>query len=171
MALATPLAKRPGRARSTLDEVRGLYSRRLHDQVPACSPCSARATTVASGSASFVSNIGLWIQTIALGWLVYDMTRSASWLGLIGFAGNLPMLVLGLVGGAIADRASRRAIMLGAQAALGVAALVLALLTLSGHVTVLWVIADRHGRRRRRARSTRRPCSRSCRASSPPASS
>ena len=90
--------------------------------------------------ASFVSSIGLWIQTIALGWLVYDMTRSASWLGLIGFAGNLPMLVLGLLGGAIADRASRRAIMLGAQAALGVAALVLALLTLSGQITVLWVI-------------------------------
>jgi MFS family permease len=92
-------------------------------------------------TASFVSNVGLWIQTIALGWLVYGMTRSASWLGLIGFAGNLPMLVLGLVGGAIADRASRRTIMLGTQAALGVNALVLTGLTASGHVTVWWVIA------------------------------
>ena len=57
---------------------------------------------------SLVSSLGLWIQTIALGWLVYDLTHAATWLGTVSFCGNAPMLVLGLVGGAIADRASRR---------------------------------------------------------------
>jgi len=87
-----------------------------------------------------VSNTGFWMQQIALGWLVYDMTRSASWLGTIGFAGNLPMLTLGLVGGAIADRASRRTIMLGTQAALAGVALGLAALTASGHLAVWHVV-------------------------------
>ena len=91
-------------------------------------------------SGSFVSNTGFWMQQIALGWLVYGMTRSASWLGAIGFAGNLPMLTLGLLGGAIADRASRRTIMLGTQGALAVTALVLAVLTASGHLTVWHVV-------------------------------
>src|SRR5262245_54455749 len=80
------------------------------------------------------------MQQIALGWLVYDMTRRASWLGTIGFVGNLPMLVLGLLGGAIADRASRRTIMLGTQSALAVTALTLAGLTASGHLTMWQVV-------------------------------
>jgi len=91
-------------------------------------------------SGSFVANIGLWMQQIALGWLVYGMTRSASWLGTIGFCGNMPVLVLGLVGGAIADRASRRTIMLGTQSVLAMTALALALLTATGHLTVWHVI-------------------------------
>src|SRR5439155_155009 len=42
------------------------------------------------------------MQQIALGWLVYDLTRRASLLGTVSFCGNAPILVLGLVGGAIA---------------------------------------------------------------------
>src|SRR5947199_30692 len=81
------------------------------------------------------------MQQIALGWLVYGMTRSASLLGAVGFCGNMPILVLGLVGGAIADRASRRTIMLGSQVVIGLAALSLALLTATGHLAVWHVIA------------------------------
>jgi MFS family permease len=92
-------------------------------------------------SGSLVANVGFWMQQIALGWLVYDMTRSSSWLGAVGFAGNAPILALGLVGGALVDRASRRAILLGSQLALAGAAFVLALLTASGHLTVWQVIA------------------------------
>ena len=61
---------------------------------------------------SLIANLGLWIQTIALGWLVYALTRKASWLGTVSFVGNAPTFVLGLLGGAIADRASRRGIMI-----------------------------------------------------------
>ncbi len=92
-------------------------------------------------SGSLVSNVGMWMQQIALGWLVYGMTRRASLLGTVSFCGNMPFLVLGLVGGAMADRASRRTIMLGTQLALSAAAATLALLTASGHIAVWHVIA------------------------------
>jgi MFS family permease len=90
---------------------------------------------------SLVANLGLWIQTIALGWLVYDMTLAAWWLGMVSFCGNAPTLVLGLVGGAIADRASRRLMMTASLLALGAASLALAALTAVGALTIWHVIA------------------------------
>jgi len=91
-------------------------------------------------SGSLVSNVGLWMQQIALGWLVYAMTRSASLLGTVSFCGNMPILVLGLLGGAIADRASRRAIMIGTQVALFASSGVLALLTATGCVAMWHIV-------------------------------
>jgi MFS family permease len=90
---------------------------------------------------SLVSSLGLWIQTIALGWLVYDLTHAATWLGTVSFCGNAPTLVLGLVGGAIADRASRRLIMTASVLLLAAGSLVLALLTWLGVLTLWQVIA------------------------------
>jgi MFS family permease len=90
---------------------------------------------------SLVSNLGLWMQAIALGWLVYDMTHAASWLGTVSFVGNAPTLVLGLLGGAIADRASRQLVMMCALVLLATSASMLALLTASGHLTLTYVIA------------------------------
>jgi MFS family permease len=90
---------------------------------------------------ALVSNLGVWIQTIALGWLVYDLTHAATWLGTVSFCGNAPMLVLGLVGGAIADRASRRLIMTASLVVMAASSVVLALLTWMGDLTVWHVIA------------------------------
>jgi MFS family permease len=90
---------------------------------------------------SLVANLGVWVQQIALGWLVYDLTRQPSWLGTVSFCGNMPMLVLGLVGGAIADRASRRAILIGSLSAMAACALTLAVLTAAGGISVWQVIA------------------------------
>jgi MFS family permease len=90
---------------------------------------------------ALVSNLGVWIQTIALGWLVYDLTHAATWLGTVSFCGNAPTLVLGLVGGAIADRASRRLLMMASLVALAAGSTTLALLTWTGHLTVAYVIA------------------------------
>src|SRR5213076_833539 len=81
------------------------------------------------------------MQQIALGWLVYDLTRRASLLGTVSFCGNAPILFLGLVGGAIADRASRRTIMLGTLGVSAATALTLAVLTASGHIAVWHIIA------------------------------
>ncbi|OLD42191.1 MAG: hypothetical protein AUI83_19465, partial [Armatimonadetes bacterium 13_1_40CM_3_65_7] len=92
-------------------------------------------------SGSLIANLGVWVQTTALGWLVYDMTRKPSLLGTISFAGNMPILVLGLVGGAIADRASRRAIMLSTLSVISAAALMLALLTATGHIAIWHIVA------------------------------
>ncbi len=90
---------------------------------------------------SLLANLGLWMQTIALGWLVYDLTHAASWLGTVSFCGNAPTLVLGLVGGAIADRASRRLVMTASLVLLAGGSIVLALLTHAGQLTAWHVIA------------------------------
>jgi len=90
---------------------------------------------------SLTANLGLWIQVIALGWLVYDLTRKAAWLGAISFVGNMPTLIFGLIGGAIVDRTSLRMVMLSALLVLSCTAATLALLTAAGVVTVWWVLA------------------------------
>jgi len=69
------------------------------------------------------------------------MTRKASLLGTVSFCGNMPVLALGLVGGAIADRASRRAIMLGRLSVIATTALALSLLTVTGHIAVWHIVA------------------------------
>jgi len=50
------------------------------------------------------SNSGLWVQRIAIGWLTWDLTESAGWLGLIAFADQVPTILLGLIAGAVVDR-------------------------------------------------------------------
>ncbi|HEU0070139.1 MAG TPA: MFS transporter [Alphaproteobacteria bacterium] len=50
------------------------------------------------------SNTGLWVQRIAIGWLTWDLTESAGWLGLIAFADQAPTILLGLIAGAVVDR-------------------------------------------------------------------
>jgi MFS family permease len=90
---------------------------------------------------SLIANLGLWIQTIALGWLVFALTRKASWLGTVSFVGNAPTFLLGLVGGAIADRASRRVIMIVSLLVLASSALALSSLAAFNHITIWRVIA------------------------------
>ena len=54
------------------------------------------------------SNSGLWVQRIAIGWLTWDLTESAGWLGLIAFADQVPTILLGLIAGAVVDRENGR---------------------------------------------------------------
>jgi MFS family permease len=89
---------------------------------------------------SLVANLGFWTQAVALSWLVYDLTRLPSWLGTVSFVGNLPTLLLGLVGGAIADRMSRGTVMLVSVVGLACTATILALLTALGHIDVYQVL-------------------------------
>lgn len=56
---------------------------------------------------AFVSNIGTWMETVALGFWVEDETGQALWPGIIAAAGFVPIAVLGPIGGAVADRRSR----------------------------------------------------------------
>ncbi len=92
-------------------------------------------------SGSLIANLGVWIQQTALGWLVFDMTRRPILLGAISLAANVPILVLGLVSGAIADRASRRTIVLGSLGMISGAAFTLAVLTATGHVAIRHIVA------------------------------
>ncbi len=54
-----------------------------------------------------VSNVGTWMQNVANGWIVLQLTNSPLWLGLLGLSFALPMIFLPLVGGVVADRVNR----------------------------------------------------------------
>lgn len=78
---------------------------------------------------NFLSNIGTWMQNLALGWQILIMTNSPFLLGLNGFLGSAPSLFFSLPGGAIADRLNRRKLMIYTQTAMMLLALALAVLT------------------------------------------
>ena len=83
-----------------------------------------------------VSLVGTWMQSVAQAWLVYRLTGSAAMLGLIGFASQIPVLLLGPAGGAAADRLSRRRVIIATQSASTILAVTIAALTLSGHIRI-----------------------------------
>jgi MFS family permease len=64
---------------------------------------------------AFTSTVGTWMQKVAQSWLVFDLTQSSFYLGLDDFLGQLPILLLTLIGGVIADRHDRRQLLLGSQ--------------------------------------------------------
>lgn len=88
-----------------------------------------------------VSLAGTWMQQVALSWLVYRLTRSPMLLGLVGFAGQIPSLLLAPVAGVWADRGNRRRIVIATQALAMVQALLLAALVLRGTVSIGHVMA------------------------------
>lgn len=87
-----------------------------------------------------VSLMGVWIQNIALGWLVYRLTDSAVWLGIIGFAGQIPALFLTPFAGVFADRLNRRKVLIVTQIIPMAMAFTMATLILTNSVLV-WHIA------------------------------
>jgi MFS family permease len=89
----------------------------------------------------FISLCGTWIQVIARGWLVLQLTNSPFAVGLVTALGSLPILLFTLYGGVIADRVNRRRFILILQSLMLVETLVLATLTALHVVTVHWVMA------------------------------
>jgi MFS family permease len=87
-----------------------------------------------------LSNVGNWMQVLGQGWLVYQLTGSALLLGAVAFLQGLPVLVLSLVGGVLADRVERRTLMVATQGAQMLLAFLLAALTLTGMVRVEHVL-------------------------------
>ncbi|TFH42187.1 MAG: MFS transporter [Chrysiogenales bacterium] len=87
-----------------------------------------------------ISLIGVWMQTIAVGWLVYRMTRSEMMLGIVAFAGQAPVFFLSPFAGVIGDRFDRRRILVIMQVLALLQALTLAILTFSGAVRVWHVV-------------------------------
>ncbi len=83
-----------------------------------------------------ISLIGTWMQMTAQAWLVLTLTHSSTWLGIVIALQTLPVLVLGPYGGVIADRVDKRKLMIALQSAMGLQALTLGLLTVTGAVTV-----------------------------------
>lgn len=91
-----------------------------------------------------ISLIGTWMQMVAQSWLIYRLTGSAALLGLIGFAGQIPVFVLAPLGGVIADRVNRHHVLIATQSMMMGLALILAALTLGDYVRVwhLFVLAS-----------------------------
>jgi MFS family permease len=87
-----------------------------------------------------ISLVGTWTQSTAQGWLVYDLTNSKQWSGIVIGLGSAPMLLFSLIGGGIADRFQRRKILVITQSASVIPPLLLGLLILTGAVQV-WHIA------------------------------
>jgi len=83
-----------------------------------------------------LSLIGTWVQTVAQAWLVYRISQSSVMLGLVGFASQVPYLILSPVAGVAADRVNRRKLILLMQTLAMLQAVLLAVLTLTGTVEV-----------------------------------
>jgi MFS family permease len=87
-----------------------------------------------------VSIIGTWMQQVAMAWLVYQLTGSALWLGIVGFAGQIPALFLAPLAGCVIDRSDRQRLLLLTQSVSMAQASLLAMLTLTGTVAAWHVV-------------------------------
>ncbi len=88
-----------------------------------------------------ISLIGTWMQRIALSWLVYRLTDSAFLLGFVGFASQIPTFILSPFAGVVADKWDRWRIMIVSQALSMLQAFILAILVLTGKISVWQIIA------------------------------
>jgi len=90
-------------------------------------------------SGAFLSNTGTWMQAVAQGWLVLQLSNSPFWLGVDAFMSTAPGLLFTLVGGVFADLIDRRKLLIYSQIVAGFAALTLGTLVVTGVVKV-WMI-------------------------------
>lgn len=88
-----------------------------------------------------ISLIGTWMQMVAQSWLVLKLTNSSMMLGIVSFAGFMPIVLVALFAGVVVDHVDRRRLIIGAQTLLMLSAFVLAALTWAGVVKVEYVIA------------------------------
>jgi len=86
-----------------------------------------------------ISHAGTWMQTVALGWFVLQLTGSGAQLGAVIATAFLPHLLFGLLGGVIADRFEKHKVIIYVQTAFAVLAFSLGLLAYSG-LTKVWML-------------------------------
>src|SRR5947208_15060302 len=91
-----------------------------------------------------ISLIGTWMQQVAMSWVVYELARedvAAFWLGVVGFASQIPAFFLAPVAGVLVDHWNRHRVILLTQTAAMVQAFVLAALTFTETATTDWIVA------------------------------
>ncbi|HEY5020944.1 MAG TPA: MFS transporter, partial [Gemmatimonadaceae bacterium] len=88
-----------------------------------------------------VSLVGTWITRIATSWLVYRLTHSVFLLGIVGFFGQIPTLLLAPFAGVLVDRWNRHRILVVTQVLSMLQSVALAVLTFSGTITVVEILA------------------------------
>src|SRR3954447_9315255 len=155
---STRMSGRLGRIRGTLGRMRGRRGRmsgRLGGRCALADVTTARPTLGERLGQTFralhhrdfrlfwcgqvVSNTGSWMQSIAQAWLVLKLTDSPLALGSVTMLQALPVLLLGLFGGVIADRFPKRKLLLCTQLIMLCQAIALGILTLTGLIQ-LWHI-------------------------------
>lgn len=80
------------------------------------------------------SQVGSWIEMTAVAWILYELTNSTVLLGLGGLSRAAPMILLGLLGGAVADRVPRRLLLIMTESAMLLVSTIVGLLALTGHL-------------------------------------
>jgi len=88
---------------------------------------------------AFLSEIGNQMQTVAIAWQVYEITRNPISLGLIGVANFVPIILFSLVGGLVADKVDRKKLLIASQVAQLFLAIILFVLTIT-HLINPWMI-------------------------------
>lgn len=88
-----------------------------------------------------ISSIGSWAQSLAVTWLVLDLTDRSDQLGIALALQFLPMLILGAPAGVLADRLNNRRLLLATSAASGVLALTFGIVVSTGQATIWWIYA------------------------------
>jgi MFS family permease len=83
-----------------------------------------------------LSLIGSWMTQTATIWLVYQLTNSALWLGVVGFVGQIPSLILAPFGGIVVDRVNRHRLLIVTQILSAIQSLALAILAFSGAIDI-----------------------------------
>src|ERR1700761_3973281 len=91
-------------------------------------------------SGQLISLMGTWITNVTQGFLVYSLTHSPFLLGLVSFAGQVPVFFFSAFGGMISDRFDRRRLLLITQSLSCMESAALAVLTLT-HVVQVWMVA------------------------------
>lgn len=87
-----------------------------------------------------ISLVGTWIQSVAMAWLILEITGSPASIGLAVALQFLPVLLLGPYGGVIVDRVNKRSLLILTQALSGIQAALLAILVLTGNANISFVL-------------------------------
>lgn len=89
-----------------------------------------------------ITQTGTWMQSVAQGWLVLQLTGSGTALGLVVACQAVPVMILAPYGGVVADRVDKRKLRIYTQLATGLLALILGLLTITGLVPLWYVFVS-----------------------------
>lgn len=90
---------------------------------------------------NMTSNLGLWVQRVAIGWLTWELTESTAWLGGIAMAESAPTIVLGLIAGTIVDRVDYFKLMRITQACSLLYSVLMAAFTFAGLMNIWLLLA------------------------------
>jgi MFS family permease len=81
------------------------------------------------------------MQNVAQGWLVLQLTNSAFWLGFVGFAATIPILLFAMIGGVIADHVNNRKLLIATQTTMMISAFLMSALTYAHRIDKWWIVA------------------------------